>query len=109
MRIYIAGPYSHPDPAVREQHVARAMQAGLGLLQAGHAPVIPHLNHYFDEWVVKQGIALSYEQYMRWDAALLEVCDGMLFLGSSPGADRELELAVRLGKPIVSRLSGGHW
>jgi hypothetical protein len=105
MRIYVAGPYSSIDQAERERNVERALAAGLALLDAGHAPFIPHLSHYFDHWATRQGRTIPYEQYLVWGAAFLEVCEGLLLLGSSPGADREVELAVRLGKPIYSRLS----
>ena len=106
MRIYIAGPYSSPDPAQRRQHVEDAMVAGLAVLERGHLPFIPHLTHYFAEWAQAQGVAIPYETYLHWDAAFLEQCEALLYLGRSPGADRELEAAVRLRKPIYSRLSG---
>ena len=106
MRIYVAGPYSSIDRAERERNVARAMAAGLALLERGHLPFIPHLSHFFDQWAEAQGVAIPYETYMTWDIAFLERCEALLHLGSSPGADRELELAVRLGKPVYSRLSG---
>ena len=106
MKIYVAGPYSDHDPIVRDRNVEQAMAAGLALLDAGHFPFIPHLNHFFDAWARRQGRVIPYETYLRWDAAFLADCDGLLYLGSSPGAERELELAVRLGKPIVSRLAG---
>jgi hypothetical protein len=105
MRIYVAGPYSHPDPEQRERHVQQAIRAGRELLRQGHAPFIPHLAHAFDQWCIEQGCPLSYEAYMRWDAAFLTQCEGLLLLGSSPGADREVELAVRLGIPVLSRLA----
>src|SRR5688572_13024698 len=98
MRLYLAGPYSDPEPEVRELHTERAMATGLALLRQGHHPFIPHLSHFFDAWAQSHGVTIPYETYLSWDAAFLEVCDGLVWLGSSPGADRELELAVRLGK-----------
>ena len=106
MRIYVAGPYSHPDPRERERNVEHAMAAGLALLERGHFPFIPHLSHLFDQWAQTRGLTIPYETYLQWDAAFLERCEGLLYLSSSPGADRELEYAVSLGKPIFSRLSG---
>jgi hypothetical protein len=106
MRIYVAGPYSSSDQTTRNGNVEQAMAAGLALLENGHLPFIPHLSHLFDQWAQQQGIAIPYETYLTWDAAFLECCDGLLYLGPSPGADRELEYAVRLGLPIYSRLSG---
>ena len=105
MRIYVAGPYSDPDPLTREQNVERAMAAGLALLDAGHFPFIPHLLHFFDAWATTQGRSIPSETYLRWDAEFLACCDGLLYLGASPGAERELELAVRLGMPVFSRMA----
>ena len=105
MRIYVAGPYSGPDPIVRERNVERAMAAGLAMLEAGHYPFIPHLLHFFDAWATGQGRSVPYETYLQWDAEFLAGCEGLLYLGASPGAERELELAVQLGKPILSRFS----
>jgi hypothetical protein len=107
MRIYVAGPYSSDDPDQRLRNTERAMKAGRSLLSRGHAPFIPHLNHWFDAWATKQGMPVSYEQYLRWDAAFLEVCDALLVIGSSPGTETEIELASRMGLPILSPLAAG--
>lgn len=104
-RIYVAGPYSHPDPMVRERNTHAAMRAGLGLLQHGHAPFIPHLSHYFDVWAQQHGVVVPYETYMEWDAAYLSVCDGVLILGHSPGVEQELLEAERLEIPAYSSLA----
>ncbi len=107
MRIYIAGPYSSDDPAERLRNTERAMHAGRVLLAHGHAPFIPHLSHYFDGWANERAKPVRYQQYLEWDAAFLEVCDAVLMLGSSPGADREIDLAARLRIPILSPLAAG--
>jgi hypothetical protein len=104
-RIYVAGPYSHPDPAVREGNTHAAMSAGFHLLEQGHAPFIPHLSHYFDVWAQQQGVDVPYETYMAWDAAYLSVCDGVLVLGHSPGVEKELAQAERLGLPVLQSLT----
>jgi hypothetical protein len=104
-RIYVAGPYSHPDPLIRERNTHVAMRAGLDVLQRGHVPFIPHLNHYFDIWAKDQGVVVSYEAYMAWDSAYLAVCDGVLILGHSPGVDQEVALAEQLGLPVFRSLA----
>jgi hypothetical protein len=104
-RIYVAGPYSHPDPLVRERNTHAAMRAGFELLLQGHAPFIPHVSHYFDAWAQSQGIVVPYESYMAWDAAFLKVCDGVLVLGHSPGVEQERAEAERLGLPIYYSLA----
>lgn len=99
-RIYVAAPYSHPDPAVRQLRVERVLAVGLDLLQQGHAPFLPHLFHFFDAWAQQRTVVVPYAAYMAWDAAYLAVCDGVLGLGSSPGVAQEVAEAERLGLPV---------
>lgn len=101
MLIYVAGPYSAPSAAERQYHVEAAMNVGLALLQRGHAPVIPHLTHFFASYIRRMhGESLPYETYMAWDAELLYCCDALFLIASSPGADREVAAAERLGLSV---------
>lgn len=101
MLVYVAGPLSAPTPALQLRNVETAMEAGRAILAAGHAPLIPHLIHWFDEWHFRTlGVSLDYEQYLAWDFEMLRRCDGLLYLGPSPGADRELQEARRCGMAI---------
>lgn len=101
MLIYVAGPYSAATHAERIANTERAMQAGHEVLTRGHWPFIPHLAHFFDEWCWWQHNGrLEPETYMQWDFVILRRCDGLLYLASSPGADRELALARELGLPV---------
>ena len=78
------------------QNVRRAIEAGHALADAGFAPFIPHLTHYWDEMFPRE-----YESWMAMDFAFLSVCDGVLRLeGFSPGADREVAFAKELGIPV---------
>jgi len=43
---------------------------------------------------------MTWEEYIEWDKAWLEVCDALLFLDNSKGAKQELEYAKKLGKMI---------
>jgi len=94
VRVYIAGPYSaDPEACTRE-----ALAAASRLLDAGHAPFVPHLAHY---WHTLHD-ARPYEDWMRLDLAWVEVSDVLLRLpGESPGADREVEHARAHGVPVV--------
>jgi len=103
-RIYVAAPYSHPDPAVHQLRVERVLAVGLALLQHGHAPFLPHLFHYFDGWAQQQGVEVPYETYLAWDRAYLAVCDEVLVLGSSPGVEQEIAEAHRRGLPVYDAL-----
>jgi hypothetical protein len=91
-RVYVAGPYSS-DP---EANVARAMEAATELLDAGYAPYLPHLCHYWHAAHPR-----DYGVWMALDAAWVRVSDAVLRLpGHSPGADEEVALAAELGLPV---------
>lgn len=105
MLIYVAGPYSAPTEAERIDNVEQAMGVGDAILELGHYPVIPHLTHYFDEWAAATyGERPPYEMYLKWDMELLNRCDALYFILSSPGADRELARAQELGIPVYHTL-----
>jgi nucleoside 2-deoxyribosyltransferase len=93
--VYIAGPLgSRPAwPA----NIQRAIDAAQLVINAGHAPVVPHLLTHLD-----LDIERTYETWMRLDLATLAKCDAVLRIpGDSPGADREVAEAQRLGIPVV--------
>ena len=92
-RIYIAGPYSKPDPVVNTR---KAILAGDALMQTGYAVFIPHLTLL---WQLV--IPHSYEIWLEHDAKWLTACDAVVLLpGESQGAERECRVAASLGIPI---------
>jgi hypothetical protein len=97
-RIYVAGPYTHGDVAV---NVRNAMAAGTAIIQAGHAPYVPHLSHFMHLQEPQ-----SYDTWITMDLAWVEACDYLLRLnGHSPGADGEVAYARELGKTIFYDLN----
>lgn len=89
--VYIAGPYTRPDPIINTR---RAVKAGMRLYKANLAyPVIPHLTmltHLLDP----QDVEFWYE----FDLHALARCDAVLRLrGESTGADREVRFALEHG------------
>jgi len=100
MRIYVAGPYTAPDPSSVERNVLKAIDAGIELVSKGHAPYIPHLTHYVDLRSKEKNVGLKWEDYIRWDIHWLELCDALLYLGESRGARIELEHAKKKGIKI---------
>lgn len=94
MHVYIAGPYTSPDPI---QNVRRAVDAAQELKRRGHHAFVPHLNAF---WHLLY--PAPYEDWMSEDLAWLAKCDVLLRLaGESPGADREEAHAKELGVPVV--------
>lgn len=105
LRIYVAGPYTASSEKETSRNVDMAIDAALALYKKGHFPYVPHLTHFIDERARRSGVEMAWEDYVfRWDSAWLELCDALLFLGDSPGARKELELAQRLGKKIFYSL-----
>ena len=91
--IYVAGPYTKPDPCINTRN---AVLVGLRLREMGFVPIIPHLSHLMHLIEPR-----DYRFWTQWDFDWLERCDALLVLsGESPGARAEEELAERLGIPI---------
>ena len=97
LRIFVSGPYSADTAEKREANTQRAIDAGIAIIHRGHHAYIPHLTHYLDIRATAIGQPLGYEDYMRLDLEWLHFCDALLTIGSSPGADRELQFAERNG------------
>ena len=97
MRVYIAGPYTTGDTMA---NIRTACSYGDIVARRGHAPMVPHLSGFM-EAIYPQG----YETWMRIDLAWLAVADAVIRIpGHSPGADREVDEARRLGIPVFEGL-----
>lgn len=92
-RVYVAGPLSTGD---RRANVQKAMDVGRELIQAGFAPLVPHLTDFLDPTD-----ALGWETWIDVDLVWVAVSDALLRLpGDSRGADREVAHAESLGIPV---------
>jgi len=93
LKVYIAGPYTKPEPIL---NVRRVLEVADELLEAGHVPFVPHLYHFWHFLSPK-----PYQTWMDLDFAWLESCDAMIHLpGESSGADAEEAMAAGLEIPI---------
>lgn len=106
LRVYVAGPYSAPTEAERLANTQRAIAAGLEIFALGHVPYIPHLTHYVDAYAQQSGFQMRWEDYITLDLAWLDLCDALLYLGPSRGADLELQYAKNEGKIIFHSIAG---
>src|SRR5260221_12980038 len=96
-KIYVAGPYSQGDVAV---NVRQAFEAANRLADLGFAPFVPHSTHFWHMMFPR-----PYEFWLELDNQFLPCCDGILRLpGSSSGADKEVSLAIKLGKPVFHKI-----
>ena len=93
LKVYIASPYTLGDV---DSNVLVQIDAFADLMEIGCIPFAP-LHYHFQHLVHPKG----YEQWMELCFEWIPVCDCLLRLpGKSDGADKEVELAKTLGKPI---------
>jgi len=100
LKIYIAAPYSAETKEERGKNTKAVIDIALTLFKKGHFPYIPHLTHWVDERAKGTGIAMKWEDYMKWHRPWLEACDAFFYLNSSKGTDLELQMAKKLRKTI---------
>jgi hypothetical protein len=82
----------HDASRVAHKNVQVAIRAAIEILKLGHSPFCPHLSHYIH---LETETPFTPEVYYKLDLDFLAECNALLFLGSSPGADAELEEARR--------------
>jgi len=93
-KVYIASPYTQGDMAV---NVGIQIKTASELIDLGFCPYVPTLNHFIHMFSPK-----DYETWMSQDFEWVKKCDFVLRLGGySPGADREIELAINNDIPVV--------
>lgn len=91
--IYVAGPYTNPDPI---ENVHRAIDMAELIEEMRATPFIPHLSMLW-HLVRPAAIDIWYER----DLEVLEHCHALFrFAGASTGADREVEYAATLPIPV---------
>lgn len=92
--VYIAGPYSHPDPVVNTK---KALDVADLMLDEGRVtPIVPHLTMFWHFHSPRH-----IENWYAYDLEVLARCDALYRLqGESTGADREEAFAVEADIPI---------
>ena len=101
MILYLASPYTSENPGEVIRNIERVFSVARELRERGHKPLIPHSLHWYGVWYKRvMGSYPSYESMMDWCFGLLEKCDAVVIIESSPGTNREIERAQELGKPI---------
>jgi nucleoside 2-deoxyribosyltransferase len=100
--IYLASPYSHVDPAVREQRFTIATRVAAKLIRAGHQVFSP-ISHSHP--IASNGVPTDWTFWKAFDRRMLEACDELIVLmldgwRESRGVQAEINLAIKLGKPI---------
>jgi hypothetical protein len=101
MWIMIAGPYSSGASATEQRlgNLEALNRAALALFEKGHVPIIG-VNNALPLIAVAGNQAFE-KIMMPLSMALIERCDACLQIGgTSKGADQEVEMFKRAGKPV---------
>lgn len=100
--IYLASPYSHHDPVVRENRFRAACRAVTELLKAGRVVFSPIVHSHA---LVEYGLPIEWKFWERFDWAYMERCDEVRVLRlfgwrESRGVQEEIRIAKVLSKPV---------
>ncbi|MFZ1320942.1 MAG: DUF4406 domain-containing protein [Ignavibacteria bacterium] len=98
MIIGVAGPYSADTEAERKDNLDAMNEAAAKILELGHIPLIG-INAALPV-VEKSNFENKYEAIMEISLAVIDKCEAILMIGSSPGADRERDLVMSKGLPV---------
>src|SRR5262245_28505072 len=102
MIIGVAGPYSAPTQAQRDNNLKAMNAAAARLLEMGHIPLIG-MNAALP--VLEQAnVDDPYRATMAISLGLIDACEGLLLLAESPGANRERDLVLSKGLPVYYSL-----
>ncbi|RLG10700.1 hypothetical protein DRN69_08685 [Candidatus Pacearchaeota archaeon] len=101
MKIYVAGPLSGNNAVDYINNMKRMLDISLKIYKKGHLPYVPCLDFLMG---LRSRKNWKHEQYYNFNLGWIEVCDAFYYIGSSRGADIELEHAKKLGLKIFYRL-----
>ena len=100
--IYLASPYSHINPAVREERFLQVRFVTVAMLRAGQ-PVFSPIVYGKD---LEKQIGYTFENWQILNDAMIKACEVMFVLcldgwKESRGVAHEIKLARSLGKAIA--------
>jgi hypothetical protein len=104
--IYLACPYTHPDPAVRLDRFQQATKAAAVLIRQGHIVFSPiTMTHPIDLEMAGVENTLGSDFWVTFDQTFMERCDVFALLPlagwqDSSGIERELMYFRAAGKPL---------
>jgi hypothetical protein len=103
MIIYLASPYSHPDPAVRQQRFEIACTAVLKLMAEGHHIYSPIVHNH--SLAIRGDLQAGWEFWKAFDEKMVAACGELWVLRAegwvdSKGIEAEIDIAARLGIPV---------
>ena len=102
MKIAVAGKYSAETAEERQANFDAMNEAAARLLELGHTPLIG-VNAALPV-VERARVADKYEAIMQISMAVISVCDAILIISNSSGADRERDFFIANGKPVYNSI-----
>ena len=101
--IYLASPYTHPDPAIQEARFHAACRQAAEMLRCGIRVFSPIA---YTHPIAAHGLPGDWSFWNDQDRAFLQMCSEVWVLmldgwRESEGVQAEIEIALRLGKPVV--------
>jgi hypothetical protein len=110
--IYLASPYSHVEPHIRQYRYETAMEATAWLLADGHCIYSPIVHNHVT--ADRCGIPIEWDQWERFDELMISRSDELWVLAidgwlESVGVQAEIKIAAHQGKPVrlVQQTPGG--
>jgi len=102
--IYLASPYSHPDPAVREARFDAVSRKAGELMRAGWNVFSP-ISH-MHPIAVRGGLPLGWDFWQAYDREMISACDSLMVFKldgwkESKGVQAEIEIEQSLGLPVM--------
>ena len=104
--LYVACPYTDPDPAVRQLRFEIATAVAADLIRAGHIVYSPiTMTHPIDILLAGVSNTLGSDYWVAFDEAFMEMCSDMVVIRvdgwqRSNGIRREIEYFTKRKKPI---------
>ena len=100
--LYLASPYTHVDPAVRQQRFESACRAAAELIRSGSSVYCPIAHSHP---LCRYGLASDWQFWQEHDLRFLDACDEIVVLkldgwAQSIGVQAEIAAARALGKPV---------
>jgi hypothetical protein len=104
--LYLAGPYSHPDPDIREERYARITAVAAQLISKGRIVFSPlTMTHPIDRLLAGHSETLGSEYWVKFDESFMEFCSEIVVVmidgwDKSSGVAREVKFFRDRGRPV---------
>lgn len=103
--IYLASPYSHPSPAIRQQRFEAACAAAATLMKSGYLVFSPIAHSHPIAKCLGRECELDFNLWLDLDKRILPICDILAILTiegwqSSRGVRAEVEMARRQNRTV---------